>query len=370
MVTFDVMQGAGPAQAPLRQQRLPCRRTALPSLRSRRDVEPQRAGSGRSAVRGGPARSDPVRRAGAPARRLRARPPGCCRMPVRRPRPEERPASAAAPPSTRCRRAPSSRSSGPRCSTPRPRTEPREMPADGEHYRATVDFHQMVGSLGDHPDLQRRLGLVVDLAVPADALPAPTGFVTATPALAAACRRGGPRERRPPHRIQRRRRPVRRRPADPGPDGPGGTGAAVGDRLRRSTRSTSTELPSRPSPPPRPRPPPAVGRRRPALHQPDDAGLASLRTAGLVAGPDRPRRRAAGRVQPQWHASTAPSRPAQPSCSPRTWSGATGWTSATTSPASGARCTNASSRPLPRGMPPDCRPCRVKGTCRSAWPSG
>ena len=54
-----------------------------------------------------------------------------------------------------------------RCSsTRRPRTEPKRMPADGEHYRDLVDFHQMVGALGDHPDLLRRLGLVVDLRVP------------------------------------------------------------------------------------------------------------------------------------------------------------------------------------------------------------
>jgi hypothetical protein len=45
---------------------------------------------------------------------------------------------------------------------------PVEMPpADSirEHFTATVDFHQMISALGDHPALLRRLGLVVDLTV-------------------------------------------------------------------------------------------------------------------------------------------------------------------------------------------------------------
>ena len=135
-----------------------------------------------------------------------------------------------------------------------PEDEPREMPADGEHYRATVDFHQMLGSLGDYPDLLRRLGLVVDLAVPADALPAPTGFVTATPVLVApadAVIRESVAHR---HGLPQRRRPVRRRPSSPGRDRPGGPGAAVRRRASWSPRSTSTAAPSRrwPRPPPRP----------------------------------------------------------------------------------------------------------------------
>ncbi|MCA1596642.1 MAG: hypothetical protein LC772_09505, partial [Chloroflexi bacterium] len=35
----------------------------------------------------------------------------------------------------------------------------------------TVDFHQAVSSLGDYPDLMRRLGLVIDLEVPVEAMP-------------------------------------------------------------------------------------------------------------------------------------------------------------------------------------------------------
>lgn len=47
----------------------------------------------------------------------------------------------------------------------RPETEPVEMPADGTAYRDAVDLHQMLGALGDHPELLRRLGLVVDLVL-------------------------------------------------------------------------------------------------------------------------------------------------------------------------------------------------------------
>lgn len=52
--------------------------------------------------------------------------------------------------------------------------EPVAMPADddaAEHFKATVDFHQMVAALGDHPAVLRRLGLVVDLVVPAGDVP-------------------------------------------------------------------------------------------------------------------------------------------------------------------------------------------------------
>lgn len=47
----------------------------------------------------------------------------------------------------------------------RPEVDPVEMPADGGFYRDAVDVHQMFSALGDHPDLLRRLGLVVDLVV-------------------------------------------------------------------------------------------------------------------------------------------------------------------------------------------------------------
>lgn len=45
------------------------------------------------------------------------------------------------------------------------------------------DFHQMLTSLGDHPELLRRLGLVLDFLLPADRLPASSGerFLTVTP---------------------------------------------------------------------------------------------------------------------------------------------------------------------------------------------
>ncbi|WP_374987838.1 hypothetical protein [Streptomyces pristinaespiralis] len=46
-----------------------------------------------------------------------------------------------------------------------------------------VDFHQMLTSLGDHPALLRRLGLVLDFVLPADRLPASSGerFLSVTP---------------------------------------------------------------------------------------------------------------------------------------------------------------------------------------------
>ncbi|MGX1274830.1 hypothetical protein RKD18_008024 [Streptomyces phaeoluteigriseus] len=45
------------------------------------------------------------------------------------------------------------------------------------------DFHQMLTSLGDHPKLLRRLGLVLDFLLPADRLPVSSGerFLTVTP---------------------------------------------------------------------------------------------------------------------------------------------------------------------------------------------
>jgi hypothetical protein len=56
----------------------------------------------------------------------------------------------------------------------RAETEPTAMPPDGEHYQKSVDFHQMLAALGDHPWLMRRLGLVVDLGVPAAGVPPAT----------------------------------------------------------------------------------------------------------------------------------------------------------------------------------------------------
>ncbi|MEV5054343.1 hypothetical protein [Arthrobacter sp. LAR12-1-1.1] len=48
---------------------------------------------------------------------------------------------------------------------------PVDMPADASHFKATIDFHQMLAALGDHPWLLRRLGLVVDLEVDAADIP-------------------------------------------------------------------------------------------------------------------------------------------------------------------------------------------------------
>ncbi|HEY5787315.1 MAG TPA: hypothetical protein VIT65_21325 [Microlunatus sp.] len=161
-----------------------------------------------------------------------------------------------------------------------PEDEPREMPADGEHYRASVDFHQMLGSLGDYPDLLRRLGLVVDLAVPADALPAPTGFVTATPVLVApadAVIRESVAHRTAYRSDGGRFVAARQAPDATVPEGLVPLSAASfvvtqvdvdGGALKTMATATTASTP-----------PPAAG--GPALHQPDDAGLATLRTAGL-----------------------------------------------------------------------------------------
>lgn len=162
-----------------------------------------------------------------------------------------------------------------------PEPEPREMPADGDHYRATVDIHQMLGALGDYPELLRRLGLLVELAVPGDAL-SPTGFLTATPTFAA--QDGGVagpvvRESVSHHTaystVGGRFVAARETPDAFVPEGlvPLG-GFAVnqvdvdGGALKTiATAMTATT------------PPPAPGGA--ALHQPDTSGLTALRTANL-----------------------------------------------------------------------------------------
>lgn len=56
----------------------------------------------------------------------------------------------------------------------RPPGEPHDLGDDAqatERFRAEFDFHQMLSALGDHPALLRRLGLVIDLVVPAEQLP-------------------------------------------------------------------------------------------------------------------------------------------------------------------------------------------------------
>ncbi len=59
----------------------------------------------------------------------------------------------------------------------RPESEPVDMLADGSSYRDAIDAHQMLGALGDHPELMRLLGLVVDLVVE-DGLPMATANAT------------------------------------------------------------------------------------------------------------------------------------------------------------------------------------------------
>ncbi len=161
-----------------------------------------------------------------------------------------------------------------------PEDEPREMPAGGEHYRATVDFHQMVASLGDHPELLRRLGLAVDLAVPADMLPAATGFVTATPVLAApadAVTRENVAHHTAFSTAGGRFVAARQTPDATVPEGLVPLSAASFvvnqvdvDGAALKTIATATTATA---------PPPAAG--GPALHQPEDAGLTALRTSGL-----------------------------------------------------------------------------------------
>lgn len=69
----------------------------------------------------------------------------------------------------------------------RPEPQPREMPADGEHYRQGVDFHQMISALGNHRGLLRRLGLVVDLRLEpgdvVDSSPGAPSRIRVTPTL-------------------------------------------------------------------------------------------------------------------------------------------------------------------------------------------
>ena len=64
------------------------------------------------------------------------------------------------------------------------------MPADGDHYRQQVDFHQMISALGNYPQLLRRLGLLVDLRLEAadlpDSAPAASARIRVTPTLPAA----------------------------------------------------------------------------------------------------------------------------------------------------------------------------------------
>lgn len=161
-----------------------------------------------------------------------------------------------------------------------PEDKPREMPADGEHYRATIDLHQMVGSLGDYPELLRRLGLVVDFAVPADALPAPTGFVTVSPVLPTpvdAVVRESVTHETAYSTAGGRFVAARETPDATVPEGLVPLSAANfvvnqvdidGGALKAIATATTATTPA-----------PAAG--GPALHQPENIGLTALRTAGL-----------------------------------------------------------------------------------------
>lgn len=164
-----------------------------------------------------------------------------------------------------------------------PETEPRGMPDGGEHYRATVDFHQMLGALDDYPELRRRLGLAVDLAVRAESVPGPTGFLTAVPTApppspADAVVRESVAHQTAFTTAGGRFVAAREKPAADVPEGLvplASTGFAVtqvdvdGGALK--TIATATTMST---------PPPAAGGA--ALSQSDEAGLSSLRTAGLT----------------------------------------------------------------------------------------
>ena len=52
--------------------------------------------------------------------------------------------------------------------------KPAAMPDGPEakaHFEKEIDFHQMLSALGDYPEILRRLGLVMDFYIPADAIP-------------------------------------------------------------------------------------------------------------------------------------------------------------------------------------------------------
>ena len=161
-----------------------------------------------------------------------------------------------------------------------PEPEPREMPADGSYYRATVDFHQMVSALGDHPALMRRLGLLLDLTIDAADLPNPAGFVTVTPtfapppdavlretvAHATAFRFGDGRF------VAARQVPLAAVPEGlvPLAGGAYGTSQLDVDGAALKTLAVATTMTE-----------PPVSPGGSGLHQPDDAGLPALRTGGL-----------------------------------------------------------------------------------------
>ncbi|MCL7749565.1 hypothetical protein [Halalkalibacter alkaliphilus] len=53
-------------------------------------------------------------------------------------------------------------------------TQPTPLPDGPEakaHFEEEIDFHQMLSALGDFPEILRRLGLIIDLYIPADSIP-------------------------------------------------------------------------------------------------------------------------------------------------------------------------------------------------------
>ena len=60
-------------------------------------------------------------------------------------------------------------------------TPPPPLPSTEADFERYMDFHQVISSLGDYPVLLRRLGLVIDILVPADDVPPNTQIIYITP---------------------------------------------------------------------------------------------------------------------------------------------------------------------------------------------
>jgi DNA-binding beta-propeller fold protein YncE len=67
----------------------------------------------------------------------------------------------------------------------RPPEDEVELP-QAEALRTLLDFHEALSSLGDYPDIMRRLGLIVDLTIPAQSVPTGDHLVRVLPTLPAA----------------------------------------------------------------------------------------------------------------------------------------------------------------------------------------
>lgn len=68
----------------------------------------------------------------------------------------------------------------------RPLEDEVELPRTPEELRTLLDFHEALSTLGDYPAIMRKLGLVLDLTVPAALVPTGATSVRVTPAIAAA----------------------------------------------------------------------------------------------------------------------------------------------------------------------------------------